>query len=144
MVSITCWCMYSILFVHFMKFEDLRLILRKRQQISPCSLCLLSGSTLDLKGGLKPKTPGHRGLESEMTFASESSVPYPSRADEYGVPLLDISSESDDVSSADVRRQTLPAFVHVCFVNAPAYFLYCPIRRFRPFGWTKNNKNACV
>ena len=95
--------MCSILFVHFVKVEDIRLILREWQQISPCSLCLLSGSTLDLKGGLKPKTPGHRGLESEMTFASESSVPYPSRADEYGVPLLDISSESDDVSSPDVK-----------------------------------------
>ena len=124
MVSITCWCMCSILFVHFMKFEDLRLILRERHQISPCSLCLLSGSALDLKG-LKPKTPGHRGLESEMTFASESSVPYPSRADEYGVPLLDISSESDDVSSPDVKRcrllcmfvlsMLLPTFFRVLF-----------------------------
>ena len=36
-----------------------------------------------------------RRLDSEMTFASESSIPYPSRDDEYGIPILALSSESE-------------------------------------------------
>ena len=37
-------------------------------------------------------------LEPESTYLSESSIPYPSRADEYGIPPLAMEMVSDTVS----------------------------------------------
>ena len=56
-----------------------------------------SGAGSELRIGDKPDKCKMR---EEATYLSESSVPFPSRADEYGIPPLTMEFVSDSVSSA--------------------------------------------